>query len=230
MKLLDDILNTYSWSPYGIMVSDETEARRVFKFMREAILDNHVYVNKVIGFRIESGKSIRPHTGTYIARHVQVGDSYAEILVNLLDKVFIGTYATTLSAELSTGENKLPEVVFKDNEHNPVKTLYVKPEICRVLDKECRITLKTSLTCGFGSIDENSHAVKSEYFPCYTDFSVSDFFRVLPMSEGDLLVPIRCYNGATMDDLKSILTMYTYVLKTGSLKEGEKEWVSSFML
>ena len=77
--ILDDILDKYQWSPLGIITPDAVTARKVFKFLREAILDNHIYVTKAIGFKFDSNYTARSHTGTYIARHVQIGDSYAEV-------------------------------------------------------------------------------------------------------------------------------------------------------
>lgn len=229
--ILDDILDKYQWGPFGITTPDAVTARKVFKFLREAILDNHIYVTKAIGFKFDSNYTARSHTGTYIARHVQIGDSYAEVLVNLLDKVFLTSSVNDMHAEVEAGNNTLPELTFYGNKRDmSIPVLFTNPDVCYVLDKSCTLRIKTLYSCGYGSIKESSAALPSDYFPCYTDFSIQDFYKVLPMNHGEVLVPIRCYNGATFEQLRNILDTYNKTIKLGNIREDEKKWVSNFML
>ena len=79
--ILETVLNKLEWTPYGIQCPDIMTAKIVHKFVREAVLDRHIYLNKVIGFTINTNNTFRPFAGTYIARHKQIGESYPEIMV-----------------------------------------------------------------------------------------------------------------------------------------------------
>lgn len=228
--IVDKILNELQWTPYGIQCPSTEIAWQVHKFLREAILDYHLYVTKIIGFRINSNNTFRSHAGTYIARHMQIGESYPELLVKMLDKVFLDIGTQDLTAMLHAGANTLPDTTFTNERNEIVKTLYTDPELCRVIEKDCMLQVKTLYSCGHNSMQQNSKQIGSEYFPCYTDFSVMDYFRVLPIQPNDTLVPIRSYNGATLDDLKTILIKYLLHINMSGIRKDELTWVQSFTL
>lgn len=222
--ILQNIINNYTWNPYGIQCADAHTAKIVHAFLREAILDRHVYTNKIIGFKIKAAATSRPHAGTYIARHKQLAESYPEILTMLLDKVFLNTFDDEISATLSQGPNTVNDVYFLDSNGTIVNALFTRPELCRVIEKNCVLQLKTAYDCGFRDMRQNSKKIGPEYFPCYTDFSIADYVKVLPIKPGDTLVPIRYYHGANPDMLKQILTNYMIYIQSGSVKRSEKWW------
>jgi len=231
MKLLDNIINNLNWTPYGIECNNPMTAKVVHKFLREAILDRHVYINKIIGFSIISNSVFRNYKGMTIARHKQIGESYPEIMINLLDKVFINTSSDTLDTHLTTGMNTTLTNTFGDLRDYKAEVLYTKPDICRCLMKDAILRIQVQYDCGYRSMADNSKNLSDEFFPCYTDYSLADYFRVLPMSSpNQTLVPIRYYNGATERQLKDILTQWNIYIQTNSLKKEEAEWVHSFEL
>lgn len=226
--ILSTIINDLVWTPYGIQCPNEQVAHKVHKFLREAILDRHIYMHKIIGFAIKTNNTFRPYAGTYIARHKQIGESYPEVMVNMLDKVFLNATTDYLDTKLDTGMNTLLDHQFGDLKDVNCETLYTNPNICRCLMKETIFRVRIAYDCGYRSMADNSKELGSEYFPCYTDFSVANFFRVLPISPGDTLVPIRYYSGATEQNLKDLLLKWSIYIQTGSLKKGESLWVQSF--
>lgn len=227
--ILEDILNKLTWSPYGIQCPDIYTAKLVHKFMREAVLDRHIYISKVIGFAVKTNNTFRPFAGTYIARHKQIGESYPEVMVNLLDKVFLNTSKTQLDTILSVGSNTTLNCNFDDGEGNIVDVLSTKPDICRCLDKQTVFRVKLQYDCGFRDMARNTKDLKPEFFPCYTDFSLADYVRILPMQPGTVLVPIRYYNGMTEEKFKDILGKWLLYIQTKSLKGEESLWLQSFM-
>lgn len=228
--VLDSIINKLQWTPYGIACTDTATTRIVHKFLREAILDRHIYVHKIIGFAVNSTKEFRPYSGVYIARHKQLGESYPEIMVNLQDKVFINTLGDSLDTVLVTGENNVIDQPFGDMRDYKAEVLYTNPYICRCLDKETIFRVRIQYDCGFKSMADNTKSLEDQFFPCYTDYSLSDYLRVLPMEPGATLVPIRYYHGITEAQFKDILTAWYVYVQTGSLKEEETLWMRSFML
>ena len=86
--MLKKILNELQWTPYGIACPDAKTAHTVHKFLREAVLDRHIYLSKIIGFAVKSSTHFSVYSGTYIARHVQLGESYPELTVKLSDKIY----------------------------------------------------------------------------------------------------------------------------------------------
>lgn len=227
--ILKDIIYSYAWTPYGIVCPDVNSMKLAHKFLREAILDRHLYVCKVIGFEIKSNVMSRAHAGTYIARHKQIAESYPEIMLNLQDKVFLTPNSKDLQCELKSGENKITTVGFMDADKNPVPALYTREDICRVIDKTCTLKLKVVYDCGYRYCQQNSKKVGSECFPSYTDFSVHEFFRILPPEPSGTTINLRYYNGATEASLKQLLAQYWSAIQSGSLRKEEREWLQNFM-
>lgn len=226
--ILNYILSELPWTKYGIQCSNPNEALLVNKFMREAILDRHIYISKVVGFTIKTNNTFRPYVGTYIARHKQIGDSYPELMLNLQDKVFINTDLTRLGTVITTGDNTMQTNVFGDLRDVTVKTLYTNDRICRCLDKEAILELILVYGCGYYDMQHSSSILTPEYFPCNVDFYLGDFFRVLPPRRCESTVQIRYFNGATEEDLKDILTKWFVTTQTNCIVEEEKLWLSSF--
>lgn len=222
--ILDEVLNA-QWSPYGVTAASAADAKRFHKFLREAVLDRHICTHKVIGFLIDSNVATRGHVGTYIARHMQIGESYPQMIVNLLDKVFLDIKANSAKCLLKTGLNTLDNNSFGDGRNATYEVLRTNPEICRCLFNETYLTVKLAYDAGYRSMQENSKELGGKYFPCYTDFSLSDFVRVLPMQPGSKLIPVRFYSGMTLDKFKQILLEWKAFAGTGGLRKEDGVWL-----
>ena len=227
--ILQEIISKFVWTPYGIQCPDYATMKLAHKFLREAILDRHLCVCKVIGFEIKSATMSRAHTGTYIARHKQIAESYPEVMLNLSDKVFMTSLNGEITCGLETGQNTTHDTVFRDSEGKEVPVLFQNPDICRVIDKTCALRLKVVYDCGYRYCQANSKRIGSDFFPCYTDFYVGDFFRVLPPEPSGNIVSIRYYNGADVKMLQEMLQRYWVITQSGSLRKEEREWLQSFM-
>lgn len=227
--ILEDILNTFEWTPYGINCPDYITMRTAHKFLREAILDRHMYVCKVIGFDISTSAMSRGHAGTYIARHRQLCESYPEVMLHLQDKLFMTTSNADLRVTLNAGENTIGNVEFLNDKREPVRPLYLDEEVCRVIDKTCTLRLKVVYDCGYRSCQQNSKKLGSDYFPCFTDFYTGDFFRVLPPEPSGNTINVKYYNGATKEDLRLLLTNWLNAIVSGGIRKEERVWLRSFM-
>ncbi len=224
-----DLIRELPWTPYGIQCSDSAVAHRVHKFLREAVLDRHIYVSKVIGFSIETNNTFRASTGDYITRHEQIGESYPELMLNLQDKVFLNAGQKYLDVVLKTGINTTLSSQFEGTYNQAViEVLYEKPVICRCLKRETILRVALSYDCGYMHMSDTCKNLEKKYFPCNTNFSIAPFFRVLPMEPDATLIPIRYYNGATEAQLKNILSTWSIHVKTGNIKEEESLWLQSF--
>lgn len=228
--VLSAIVNDLTWTPYGIECNNPDTAHLVHKFLREAVLDRHICVNKVIGFAVKTNNTFRPYSGVSIARHKQIGESYPEVMINLLDKVFLNTTKDYLDTMLVAGMNNVVDQPFGDLRDYSAETLYVNPKICRCLMKETVFRVRIQYDSGYRSMQENSKCLSDEFFPCYTDYSVASFFRIPPMQKGSTLVSIRYYNGATEGHFKDILSAWLVYSQSGSLKKEDALWLRSFAL
>lgn len=223
------LISELPWTPYGIQCPDSKTAHYVHKFLREAVLDRHIYTTKVAGFTIETNNTFRASTGDYITRHEQIGESYPELMVKLQDKLFLNAGKNQLDIILETGMNTVDNIKIDDGEHNrTIEILYVKPDICRCLKKETILRVSLLYDCGYKHMSETCKGLDSSFFPCNIDFGISAFYRVLPMQLNDTLVPIRYYNGATEAQFKDILKKWMIYCNTGNIKEEEELWLQSF--
>lgn len=225
---IQDLLTKCNWTVYGVECPDANMTAMAHKFLREAILDRHLFVCKVIGFDFTVGSMSRAHAGTYIARNKQIGESYAEVMLNMSDKVLLTTSNGDITVEITDGQNTVHNVTFENSEHQPVPILYTNENVCRVLDKSCLLKLKVVYDCGYRTCQQNSKKIGADYFPCYTDFYVGDFFRVLPPEPGNI-VAIRFYNGGTIEMLKLLFERYLQTILAGGLRKEEREWLRGFM-
>lgn len=217
------------WTPYGIQCRSKEEAFKVHKFMREAILDKHVYISKIIGFTIQSNNTFRVGTGDYITRHEQLGESYPELMIKLQDKVFLHAGQVFLEVFLHTGMNNVIDNPFIGVSNKlDIEFLYENPEICRCLKKDVVLRVALSYDCGYKHMSVTCKGLDKEFFPCCTDFTIAPFYRVLPKESESTLVPIRYFNGATESQLRDILRTWNTHIKVGNVRMEEKLWLQSF--
>lgn len=223
-----------NWVAEGISCNNVQTAKIVHKFLREAILDRHLPVTKVIGFKIKSSNTFRVAQSTYIARHKQIGESYPEIMNNLSDKVWLDVGSNDAHIPLNTGMNTLENTMVQPNHQFTVDTpptvLYVNPNICRCLQKTADLEIILKIGTGYSSMAANSKEIDSSYFPCSTDFSVAEFFRILPFTSETNVVPIRYYNGATPEVLKQLLNLWKTEMEYKVIERGDRRWLSAFNL
>lgn len=226
--MIDQILQQCTWTKFGMQAPNVPIAKLVHKFMREAVLDRHLYTSKIVGFYIDADNASSTVNGTSIARHPAIGDSYPEIMITLQDKLFFNSGSNNLKMILKPGDNTVHNNEFT-NGVTSAPVLTVNPRICRVLNKEpITLNVKTLYSCGYKSMSDNSEAVDNKYFPCNTDFGINDYVRVLPMTPGTTAIPIRYYNGMTMDIFKSLIQAWNYCLKSKDVSEEERAWVYSY--
>lgn len=209
------------WTPSGVRCPDKFTGKVIYSFLLELILDSHLYVTKPIGFHIEN-KTRRSRVGTYIARNVQIGESYAEMMVNLQDKVFIETVDPLVKFDVSAGVVNCSAI--------PSPVLKTKDYVCRVTEGTCSIILKTCTGCGYMTLKDTSEQMDSKFFPMNTYFNINDYVRVIPMVDGFENIKIRYYNGMTTEILQSLLLRYMNMLLHENVSEEEAEWAYSFTL
>lgn len=226
--IFEKLLHGCVWNGNTIIAPSEEDAKVIHKFLREAVLDSHLYVTKVIGFAIGAADS-RNQSDTYISRHTQMGDSYVEMMVNLQDKVFINAPDNELTLLLEPGEVYVKDG-YVQSFHTQIRTLSTSPYICRNLSKECLLQLRLATSCGYRSIDANSHLIDESYFPMYTHFNISDYVRVIPKREGLNYITLSFYHGFTVEDFKTVLENNYKLYQQHAMRKGEEKWVQSFGL
>lgn len=226
--ILDYVLNECQWTPEGVICPNADVASTVHRFLREAILDRHMYVCKCIGFEIKSTTKARAHTGTYIARHAQLADSYLEILVKLQDKLFLTDKSCVARAAMSAGEVTVSNSNFYVDGKYEVKAVSVDDYICRVTEDNIIMNLQLSYDCGYRHCANNSRALNNSFFPCNTDFYTGDFFRVLPPIPESNLVRINYYYDTDYTILKDLLSKWYNLVKKLNIRKEELAWMLSF--
>lgn len=219
--IVETLIKDVAWTKTGVHCDDEKLGKRLYDFLFELILDSHLYVTKIIGFQIEnrSGKS---RAGTYIARNMQIGESYAEMMNNLQDKVFLDVTTPIIKVDVSCGIVRPADM--------PCKTLYKRDYICRVLDSECTLVLKLATDCGYKIMEDTSKQLDSKFFPMNTYFNIMDYVRIIPKVNSYKDIELRYYNGMSADTLKSMLVRYMGLIQSMNISEEEEKWVSSFTL
>lgn len=225
--MLNYILNDAVWTPYGIQCSSPAVAKNVHKFLREAVLDRHIYISKVIGFAVRGDNGNQLCSGTYIARHINMGDSYPELSVVYSDKVFL-TQNKSVNLHLHVGGNNISELACTANPS--VEVLYVNDYAGRALTQSAIVCLQLMYSSGYRSMADNSKVLSSEFFPCNTDFSLQEFVRVLPFGPGEVtnVVPVRFYNNMTQAQFRDILTQWLIYSKSSMANGDELKWMHSF--
>lgn len=228
--MLNHILNDLTWSLYGIECSSHEEATQVYHFMREAIQDRHIYIKKVIGFAIHGDNGNQLHGGTYIARHMNMGDSYPELAVVYSDKVFL-TAENSLNLLLRIGSNTMRDLATTSMQNFEV--LYANDYAGRALTQSATVCLMLHYGAGYRTMAENSAVLEPEFFPCNTDFCLKPFVRVLPFAPNDITstrVQLRFYNGMTSEQFRDILTTWLIHSRSNNLNSEELKWMQHFTL
>lgn len=222
--IVDTVLEQFDWSGSSLSNPDPELTYDAYRFIRELILDSHLYVTKVVGFYIKN-KSMRSKSGTYIARNVQIGESYAEMMVKLSDKLFISMPETDFNVNIHEGVVKASDITDLPGSG---KLLYTVDDICRVTTGDCTLCLKLQTNCGYRGMKQNSSELPNDYFPMNTYFNIYDYVRVLPMMYGSTKIPLRLFNGMTLDILKVLITQYHDAILSEMISEEELKWVYGF--
>lgn len=234
-----DYICSAQWTPYGIMCPDVHTARVVHRFLREAVMDRHIYISKIIGFSFDNNDLTRVGNGEYITRHQQIGESYSELIVVLGNKVFLDPFASSYTVSLTTGVNTLyGDSVFKNTLNQEAEVVFTDPTVCTCLKGTNTMHVLTIYDCTYRDTARNSFVIKSlakknnqkrgNFFPCFTDHCLNDFVRILPMMNGDTLVPVRFYNGMTQVQFQKILSNWNSIVKSGNIRNEEKLWLQNF--
>lgn len=228
--VVDTVLKECIWTPYGVQCNDDTQYKILLTFLRELILDRHLYINKAIGFRIHSTISLRRLNALEISRHENIGESYVEMSLFIQDKIFLDNKEKEFSVVVQHGDGSiLNSTVIGCQSSLPVSTLYQDPHICTVLKGNCTVFIATSYNCGYTKVERNSRFLTPEYMPVYTDYSVQDYVRVLPpMPTDNNVVQLRYFNGMNENVFRNLLTDYALAYSNGKLKAKEKKWLLSF--
>lgn len=223
--IVDVVLEESTWSSNTIACADVDKLNMCYEFMRQLILDSHLYVTKVIGFGIKN-KTKRNHTGTYIARNVQIGESHVELARKLSDKLICNSNTQEISVTAGCGILTSEEVKVATGE----EILYTSDEICHVVSGNVVLMIKLQNNCGYRDMKQNSNLMSSEYFPMNAYFNINDYVRVLPSIYGDTSFSMRYYNGFTSKHLTDLLVKYSYMVKQELISKEELQWVQSFAL
>lgn len=227
--MLEEVL-ALNWTDTGIQCRSSREAWLTHKFMREAIMDRHVYLSKVSSFTINSAYKFTRAGIKVIARHPQIGESYIEIMKNLQDKFFL-TSSKVLTFQLTCGMNNITEARPLDTNNNNVVEYHVTPGLCRCLMEDVELKVKLFYGCGYRDMATNSEGLSEDYFPCIQDYNLQPFVRVLPRAKDSLIVPMRYYNGLNSQILKlSIFSKWKSAMDSHDVKEEELQWESDFDL
>lgn len=226
--IINYLLEQCKWTPYGIECPNVNVALKLHKFLREAILDRHLYVCKAVGFELRSPHKLRNHMGTYIARHQQIGESYPELMVNLSDKLFLSNISDVVRSVAKNGVNTVHDLKLYHNRDIEVPCLYTNETYCTAIDKDVLFNVHLAYDCGYRHSSVNSALLSDTFFPCCTDFYAGDFFKVLPPDFSSSTVRINYYHGATPDTLRMLFSYWRDAYNTNSIRKEEMEWLQSF--
>lgn len=233
-----DKITALDWSENEIVFPNAAMYKKAFKFIREAILDRYLYNTRVIGFRFtESSYAFsRGMCQEATIRHMQVGDAYPEMILNLKDKVFLSKPNGDSPAVMRTqvGVNYLPERKFSTTSFSENKTnysvLFTNPYVCRIAEAKNQnidLYVRVAEGCGYVPMEVNSKLIPKDYFPCYTDYSLTEFVRVLPPDKDSNkpVIKFMFRNGMTSMALKGLFINYSNIAKQGRLDMKGVQWL-----
>lgn len=226
--MIDTVLEL-QWTPYGIECGNTALCKKAHKFLREAVLDRHIYLYKAIGFQFTEKSGFRLGNSNYVIRHEIIGESYPEVSVNLSDKVFMAANSGPVDVNLKVGMNMCDTSAFLQN-NGDVETMYTNNRICQLLKGSCHLKIHIARGHGYVSMSDNSKLLDASYFPMHTDYSLNDYVRIPPIEEGDTLVPIRYYNKMTPDKLKYFVAEWRALVQSYAVDKEEAAWVRRFTL
>lgn len=224
--MFDYILNNCAWLPDGSLVCDSVEdASNVRRFLRELILDSHLYVNKAVGFKIRTAGRAESG-GVKIARYNAIGESYIELMNNLSNKVILDPSVQHIRVELHTGINTVDSCIFKSDDNREIKVLYEDPYICRVLDdKKHTLTLDMKVSSGY--LDMHSASKFTDGFPAYVYYNIGNFVRVRP-SINSTFVTLNYYNGFNPELFKKLLEINMGRYQSAIARGEDRAWKRNF--
>lgn len=240
--MLTYIIENLQFTPSGIVCPDAVTAKKVNLFLREAVLDRHIYLQKAIGIKVVSSTNIQDMSsrGTNISRHPHIGESYIELVHNIHDKIFLRPMTNDLIwTQLKPGLCTMNDIDFISSNHSILDMLWTNPVVATSLSSfgaksgdmmsQCRLVVKTCYDCGYRGFADNSSVLSNDMFPCDTNYSLADYIRILPMITPSHIVNVRYYNGCTPEIFKSILQTWNNFIKSQNIKEEESEWLRNFM-
>lgn len=223
--LLNDILSGgVEWTPQGIQCSTEAGTMKVFKFIREAVLDRHIYISKAVGARFTNDIHGKASTDgkIHIEGHYNCGESYPELMVHLNDKIYlVEPSMETLNFTCRPGVVNITDVMVASG------VLYLDPYLLRVLTNVMTLEVTIRYGCGFSSMSKNSR-IKSDMFPFYTDYSLAEYVRVLPTMPGEKFIKMKFLNGMTVDKFLNILKRWSKAVDARDVSKEELIWLQSF--
>ena len=223
--LLESIVNgAVQFTDKGIQCTTPDGAWRVFNFMRQAVLDRHIYITKAVGVQfikdVHAKASVNGNI--HIEGYYNCGESYPELMVNLSDKVFIlPPEHETLDIMCNPGVVNVPDVL------NTAGVLYTNPYMLRVLSNAMVMRLTLRYDCGYRSMSYNSK-ISSSMFPFYTNNSLDQFVRVLPIEKGQTFIPMRFRNGMTIQKFMMILRNWCKAMEARDVNKEELIWMQRF--
>ena len=146
------------------------------------------------------------------------------------DLIVLNTEVKSVKFNLHKGENFTTDSQFYES-RTPYDVIYTNPYLCRCLRGEVILELKLQYDCGYAPIEKNSGLVtgRSNYFPCFTDYSLQEYVRILPMDPaGDArTIPIRYYNGFTKEQFQTLLKSWLAIAKRDK-REEEQKWLEKY--
>lgn len=223
--LLDDIVSgAVQITEQGIQCATPDGAWRVFNFMRQAILDRHIYITKAIGVQFVNDVHAKATIGgnIHIEGYYNCGESYPELMVNLSDKIYlVPSNLEVLDITCNPGVVNVQDVL------NAQGVLYTNPYMLRVLSNAMVMRLTLKYDCGFRTMSYNSR-ISSNMFPFYTNNSLDQFVRVIPMRKGETFVPMRFRHGMTPQKFMQILTNWQRAASARDIAKEELIWLQNF--
>lgn len=223
--LLDNIINgTVQITEKGIQCATPDGAWRVFNFMRQAILDRHIYISKAVGVQFVKDVHAKASVNgnIHIEGYYNCGESYPELMVHLSDKIYLVPPNTeSIDIQCNPGVVNVPDVL------NTAGVLYRDPYMLRVLTNSMVMRLILKYDCGFRTMSYNSK-VSSKMFPFYTDNSLADFVRVLPMERGQTFVPMKFLHGMNVVKFNMILKNWHTAIVARDINKEELLWLQRF--
>ena len=127
----------------------------------------------------------------------------------------------TLDIMCNPGVVNVPDVL------NTAGVLYTNPYMLRVLSNAMVMRLTLRYDCGYRSMSYNSK-ISSSMFPFYTNNSLDQFVRVLPIEKGQTFIPMRFRNGMTIQNFMMILRNWCKAVEARDVNKEELIWMQRF--
>lgn len=179
--MLEEILTKCDFREDGLYLANSgLNVRDVYRFMHEAIADDHLPVYKVCGFNLSSATH-GAQVASVTERNISVLENTLEVSYNLTDKVFLGLNSNIVSVTDYAGELNLevPNNTLKSNAKFPT-VVFTNPHILTSVHP-VSLKLKVMWGTGFASMSDTSKRLQdTSYFPMAVRYSIHDYCRVCP--------------------------------------------------